>query len=177
MDVYDTMGSILDSNAGKIRGRTAIQKLVYLAKEKIPGLDIPEYKPHYYGPYSPGVSLTLEKMTSYSFIQETTVPSTKFEGYSYELTDDGKEIITQVKNEQKEQYNKISEVVKTCKDVCGLDISSLSVASKILFMQKHDVQEKMSNDELKIRAQKLGWDITDEQIDKGIMLLQELKLG
>jgi len=50
MDVYDTIYSILDANDGKIRGRTALQKIVYLSSRKIPELDVPPYAAHYYGP-------------------------------------------------------------------------------------------------------------------------------
>ena len=177
MDVYDTIESILDSNGREIKGSTAIQKLVYLAKEKIPELDIPKYKAHYFGPYSPEVGQSLEKLTSYLFVSERVVATTKFEGYHYKLTDDGKKIMELVKKEQGDQYEKIFKFVKACRDACGLDISSLSFAAKILFVKRQNSDQKtMSHEELKKKATEFGWDIKDEQIDKGTELLKELQL-
>ena len=172
MDVYDTIGAILDSE-GKIRGKSAIQKLVYLAKVKIPKLDIPEYKPHYFGPYSPKVEMSLEKMISYLFILETAIPGAKSEKYSYELTNDGKKIVKLAREDQGEQYDMISNMVKTCSNVCGLDASSLSVATKI--MQEPNGPYLISNDGLE--AIKQDWGITDEQIGMGVELLKELQVA
>ena len=62
MDVYDTIYSVLVANDDSIKGRTVIQKIVYLASQKIPELAVPPYVAHYYGPFSPGLGWALEKM-------------------------------------------------------------------------------------------------------------------
>ena len=178
MDVYETVESILDSNDGEVRGRTAIQKLVYLSKAVIPSLSIPEYRPHYYGPYCSDLSLALEKMVAYSFIDEIKVPGHFFEGYKYRLTDDGKALVKNIKLQQTEQYDAVRKVIDTCRRFCELKISPLSYASKIFYMLKEYPEGKrnMSYDDAINRAQTLGWDISQQDVEQGVGLLEALKL-
>ena len=84
MNSYDVIKAILDSDVDAAIGRTAMQKLAYLAMEKISGLDIPDYRPHYYGPYSAELRRALERMVRYSFVNERKIPGLTYEGYRYE---------------------------------------------------------------------------------------------
>lgn len=178
MDIYEIVEAILDSNNDEIVGRTAIQKLVYLSGKTIKELTIPVYKPHFYGPYSPDLSLALEKMVTYSFIDETKNPGKMYEGYKYRLTADGKKMADRVKDYSPDLCQKINYLVHTCKKSCGLRTAPLSYAAKIYFMLENNAEEKkqMNYDDAIETAEKLGWELTRDDINKGVELLKELKL-
>lgn len=178
MDVYEIIESILDANGGEIRGRTAIQKLVYLAHHTIPQLEVPQYKPHYYGPFSSELGLALEKLVSYSFVSETKIPGTMNEGHNYRLTEDGQKVIDAIKNEKKEDYEKIKQLVDTCKEFCDLKIAPLSYASKIFYMldaQGKDSEKLTTKDAVK-NAKELGWKVSSDNVEQGAKLLEKLEL-
>ncbi len=178
MDVYEVIESILDANGGEIKGRTTIQKLVYLAQNTIPQLEIPSYKPHYYGPFSSELGIALEKLVSYSFVTETKIPGTMYEGYIYRLTTDGQKVIDRIKNETKEEYEKIKELVDTCKVFCGLKTTPLSFASKIFYMlyAHKENHEKLTIKEAINNAKELGWNVSSDNVEQGAKLLEKLKL-
>lgn len=178
MDVYETIECLLDLNDGEINGRTAIQKLVYLSKSVIPELDIPTYRPHYYGPYSSGVSMALEKLISYSFIDEKRVPAYDYETYVYRLTDDGKTTVHLTKKQHLTTYNKIKKVIRICRDFCDLRPTPLSYASKVFFtlegFPKNERKQELKN--AVENAKLLGWRISTEDARVGEELLVKLKL-
>lgn len=178
MDVYETVEAILDSNGGEIVGRTAIHKLVYLSKKTIDGLALPIYKPHYYGPYSPDLSLALEKMVTYSFIDEVKIPGKMNEGYKYRLTPDGQDMANHVKSTCPTEYQKINSLVSACKKFCDLKTAPLSYAAKVYFMlENNQEEEKVMDYKSAIEtAEKLGWELTPDDIDQGVELLNQLKL-
>ena len=176
MDVYDTIYSVLAAKGDSIIGRTAIQKIVYLSSKKIPELDVPPYKPHYYGPFSPELGWALEKMVSYSFLYEANTPGTLYEGHTYNLTNDGLEIAKRVKNEHKDVFEKVSEIVKTCK-FCELKATPLSYASKIYYLlDSHASNDSMPFSDAVEYAKKLGWKVSEENVEQGAKLLERLEL-
>jgi len=178
MDIFETVEAILDSNNGEINGRTAVQKLVYLSSVIIPELEIPSYKPHYYGPFSPELGLALEKLVSYSFVDEVKIPGRMYEGYKYRLTPDGQDMVKIIKSDKPELYNKVKKVVTTCKEFCDLKIAPLSYAGKIFFMlEKHPAEKrKMSYSDAIKEASTLGWEISSDDVDQGVSLLEKLNL-
>ncbi len=176
LDEYQTVELILDSNSGEVRGRTAIQKLVYLSKVIIPELNIPPYKPHYYGPYSPGLSLALEKMVSYSFLDEIRIPGSMYDAYTYKLTTDGQEIANEIKQSNQQEYEKINELVKVCKKFSGLKSTPLSYAAKAFYMVHSQPGKKLTYDDAVNYAKNLGWQISEREVEQGAQLLEKLKL-
>jgi len=178
MDVYDTIYSILDANDGKIKGRTALQKIVYLSSRKIPELDVPPYAAHYYGPFSPGLGLALEKMVSYSFLYETGTPGDLYGGYTYGLTNDGREIIKKAREKHKDVFGKVAEVVRACKSFCGLKAAPLSYASKIHhIMYSHEGDSDMSFSDAVEYVRRLGWKVSKDNVEQGASLLERLNLA
>ena len=178
MDVYDTIYAVLTANDGKMGGRTTIQKIVYLSSKKIPQLDVPSYKAHYYGPFSPGLGWALETMTSYSFLYEARRPGTMYEGYTYGLTDDGKEIASRAAKKYPDIFKKIQETVKICKDFCELKTAPLSYASKIHYIANSDMSRNdMSFSDAVDYARKLGWKVSKEDAEQGAELLERLELA
>ena len=175
MDVYDTIYSVLDANDGKIRGRTTLQKIVYLCSKKVPELDVPQYAAHYYGPFSPGLGLALEKMVSYSFLYEASTPGGLFGGYTYGLTGDGRSIAENAKEKHKDTFEKVAKIVRTCKNFCELKAMPLSYASKIHYLlDSHE--SGMSFPDAISYARKLGWKVSEDNVEQGAKLLERLEL-
>lgn len=176
MDVYDTIYSIVDANNGKIKGRTAIQKIAYLASKKIPELEVPPYTSHYYGPFSPGLGCALENMVSCAFLYETRTPSA-YAGYTYGLTDDGREICGISKKKYGDIFAKVANIVSICKKYCELRITPLSFASKINYMVESQARtDDMKGEDLTEYATKFGWKMNNDDITQGTELLRWLKL-
>jgi len=178
MNVYDTIALLLLANGGKIQGRTVLQKLVFLSSIIIPEIFGPPYKAHYYGPYSPKLSLALEKMVSYSFLEEVRMPGLMYEGYSYRLTKDGEDLANRAKTNHQSEFKKIEQILKTCDEFCNLKSPPLSFAAKVFFLLQRisPDQRKMTYKEAIKDAEHLGWDISKEDVEQGVELLKQLHL-
>ncbi len=177
MDVYDTIYAILDANDNTIRGRTVIQKIVYLSSKKIPNLDVPPYKAHYYGPFSRGLGWALETMVSCYFLYEDIPPGSMYEGYKYRLTKDGQEIAKISKEKNGDMFERIAEIVKVCRDFCDLKSAPLSYASKIHYLlNSHESSVGMSFPDAVEYAKKLQWKVSECNVGQGAELLERLEL-
>ena len=176
MDVYDTIYAILDANNNTIRGRTVIQKIVYLTSQKIPNLDVPPYKAHYYGPFSRGLGWALETMVSCYFLYEDNPPGSMYEGYKYSLTKDGHEIVKTSKEENAAMFEKIAEIVKVCRDFCDLKPTPLSYAAKIHYLLNSHTDGGMSFPDAVEYAKKLQWKVSENNVEQGVKLLERLEL-
>ena len=107
----------LISSAGKIVGRTKLQKLAFLAKKegKLPlSFNFPVY---YYGPYSEELQQIVDTMVAAGFVKEEVFqPNSRDEesvGYIYSLTEDGKEFSKQLSSElTEEEMSRLQDLVK-----------------------------------------------------------------
>jgi hypothetical protein len=72
----------------------------------------------------------------------------------------------------------ISNIVKTCRDFCGLKTAPLSYASKVYFILQYFPKSERKNnlDDAKINAQRLGWNLSDNDVKQGSVLLEKLDL-
>ena len=177
MDVYDTIYAVLSANDNKIRGRTVIQKIVYLSSKKLTSIDVPPYKAHYYGPFSPGLGWALEKMVSYYFLYEANTPGSMYEGYEYGLTKDGEEIAEHAKEQNNGMFERVDEIVKICRDFCDLKTAPLSYASKIHYLlYSSETDGSMSLSDAVEYAKKLQWQVSEDNVEQGVNLLEQLNL-
>ena len=126
----------------------------------------------------PNLSLSLEKMVTYSFIDEIKVPGQMYEGYKYRLTADGQDLANHVKITYQKEYEKINNLVATCKKFCNLKTAPLSYAAKMHYMLESNREGKkpMNHDDAIRKAEKLGWEITASEVEQGVQLLEQLKL-
>lgn len=170
MDGYDVLLWILKSNNGQVRGRTAVQKLAYLAHCKDPQLCVPKYEPYYYGPTSAGLGQMLAKLVSFGFVSETKIVG-EYAGYAYALTPDGEQMSEEPAKLHKKES--VSGLVSDCALECGLDILVLSAASKTHYMQA----EGMSLSEATEYTRRLRWIMREENASRGARLLQKLNLA
>ena len=176
LDLYDAIALILQANEGALRGRTALHKLTYLSSVMINEIKDPAFKPHYYGPYSAKLSLSLAKMVSYSFLEETSVPGNVYGGYLYKMTEDGKEIAKDLVKNHTAAFKKIQRIVDVCKEFCNLESAPLACASKIHYILDNMPQGGMTEKEATRCARKLGWDVNEDDVRQGVELLKRLDL-
>ena len=121
----------------------------------------------------------MDKLVSYSFVSEATIPGRLYEGYSYDLTGDGMEISKDTEGEHGDEFGKIGGIVKTCKACCGLEAVSLSYASKIHHMlnSREEGEARMSFRDAVTNATRLDWKISPGNVKKGAELLERLELA
>ena len=171
MDSHDLVVSIVSSNEGKIKGRTVIQKLAYFANLRL-NVDGIAYKDYFYGPFSREVALALENLSSCLFVRET-VRSTPIEHYTYELTDDGRDLAGTIKEESPGEHDTVKSIVDACKNHCDLQARPLACAAKVHFILKAK-PGRGEPAEIRELARDFGWNMADHEIERGMALLDEL---
>ncbi|WP_067052335.1 hypothetical protein [Methanofollis ethanolicus] len=179
MDEFDGILVLLDAAEGRIAGRTTIQKLGYFST--IRGAVRAHYRPHYYGPYSADIAGAIQTLVSYGFIEERVETpagageTPDWRRYTYTLTDDGRELVQEMKEEYPRDAAEVKEVVDICRDAADLDSKTLSWAAKVHYIQTREMRD-MSPDEIREIARTLNWDLSEGQVQKGMDLLTNLHL-
>jgi hypothetical protein len=166
---------LLDSSAEPIAGRTAVQKIAYFNTIKL-RLDL-RYRPHFYGPYSPIVDETLMDLVSSDYVEEISRRTIRDRVlYSYELTDDGLELVKQIKKRDPSAYTVVRAVANKC-NRAGNNINVLSWAAKVYFLLSQKGFKTMSYDEAIETGRRFNWKLSEEEIDSGFRLLSSLGLA
>lgn len=179
LDVYDVIGFIISANNNEIIGRTTIQKIVYLTKEKIPQIRISPFFAYYYGPFNREVALALEKLVTLDFVEEKRCSGYFVDGYSYTLTQKGKNFVEREKAAALHIYEKIQRIIEICKELHALNPTSLSYAAKVHYMlhsKKYAKKMAMTDLEAVELAKSFGWKISKSSVLSGAKLLEQLKL-
>lgn len=175
MNKSDIIISAIASAGESVEGRTTIQKWCYFASIRT-GIDL-GYAPHYYGPYSQLVSLSIDDLVASEFLIEKgrqTIHGRVM--YEYILTDDGKSIAKELKRTNPELYGKIAKIVETCINVVGNNIRVLSWAAKVYWIVRSRGKE-VTYSEIEKIGETLGWQISKKEIDSGVKLLSALSLA
>lgn len=178
LDVHDAICMTIHCNDGIIEGRTAIQKLVYFETLKIPSLSSSIYHHHFYGPFSRDVASSLEDLTAFSYLNEI-VHSGFYDKYTYEMTSSGNDFVIKKRKEFPKEYENISKIVQTCKEFCDLKSAPLSYAAKsyyILTSTKEGREGKYTIEDVKKVGENFDWNISQDDIEIGVSLLQKLYL-
>ena len=174
MDAYDTILSILDANGGKVSGRTAIQKLVYLVGCLDPSLKVADYRPYYYGPFSRNVATSLGYLVVDGLVYETRNPGLDNGGYTYHLTREADATVETIAKDNGKACDIIKDTVTKSAAACGLNVSSLSFAAKVHYIC---TEEGGTFETATKHAESLGWDMNEEEAAAGRKVLERLDLG
>lgn len=177
MEAYEAVTLVMDANGGAINGRTAIQKLVYLCATRVGSIDISSYKHYFYGPFSRKVASALIDMSAFSYINETF--SLQFGGYKYDFTERGKKLAESVSGRYENEREQIGHIVDTCKDFDrDLRPSLLSFAAKshYILANAEDKKGEYTKDDVRRVGREFDWDISREDVDAGVELLERLNL-
>ena len=178
LDVFDVIALTLYANDNEIRSKTTVQKLIYFHTVMIKDLDISNYTHHFYGPFNREVSIALEDMSDFSYIEQNII-SRYYETYNYKLTENGVKYAETVKQNHPEEFETISKTLKTCKDYCKLKPAPLSYAAKayyILTSSEDGINGRYSADDVKRIAEDFDWNISQQDTATGITLLENLNL-
>lgn len=175
MDRFDLVLAMLDSNGGKVDGRTVVQKLGYFAS-KCTRLEGVHYRDFFYGPFSKAVALALEDLGAAMLLYEI-VRSSPIESYTYVLTDDGRTIVKEVKERCRRECAVIDRIVSVCRDRCNLEAHPLACAAKSHYMMEHGSGgEDRSPAGIEAMVRDFGWNLGGEEIRCGVGLLKALDL-
>ena len=175
MDAQDLVMMIASANGGRIEGRTVVQKLAYFANLRL-GISGIRYADHFYGPFSREVALALEGLLGLLFMQET-VRATPIESYTYDLTDDGRIIASDLVAQHPGELGTISGIVAACKSHCNLQVNPLACAAKVHYITAGtSAGGPATAQDIKEMAEGFGWNMADSDIDNGTALLESLSL-
>ena len=164
---------------GEIEGRTALQKKVFflsIVLEEDLG-----YKPHYYGPYSSFVTEANLELKELGYISESLnvygYDSHGFEmkKYSYALTEDGEKLLGRKMKQFPEEWTKVTNAADTMRAAGRLDYMELAIAAKAYIILRQTGGTSNRNN-IKSQAEKLGWSIDNENLEKALTYLEKIDL-
>jgi uncharacterized protein YwgA len=179
MIIFDAILATIGAAGGSITGRTTIQKLIYF--ENVFKLVDIKYRPHYYGPYSGEVAGAIQELIDLDFLKEEidTAKTTGFpvpddwKRYRYTLTSDGKKVVELLDQENKEEINKISNLVRTCQETVNLNANMLSYSAKVYYIISSQ-SKPMTVNEIQKTAGSFGWNLSQNDINNAVDLLKQL---
>jgi uncharacterized protein YwgA len=184
LDVDDLIFAAMQASGGRIEGRTRLQKLVFFLSEVL-GVEA-GYRPHFYGPYSSPVSAAAESQASRGALREMVEEfpgvsgfagnDDEYRRYVYSLTGDGRQALQWRRQRNPEEFD---EAVKLANRAIatGANYRVLSYAAKLYYVLRAAKQEaSLTYASARRRAKELGWEMSREDIDRGVDLLLRMKL-
>ncbi len=161
---------LVRANEGSIAGRTILQKISYFAAEKLE-LDL-GFKPHYYGPFSAEVENATEILVSQKLLEERIerlplYDTLDFEPrrYHYELNEKGRKYIETKGLESQNGYEITRELIESARKLRSLNPKVLSAAAKIHYIISAEGR-RIHKEEIKEKAEDIGWDLKRDEIDQ-----------
>lgn len=183
MDAHDFVILGLLAVGGEIKGKTKLQKTMYLLGELTGHLAELRYRPHFYGPYSDNVADAVDRMKALHFVDQDirgggAVNEYGFEvcRYDYRLNDDGKAIAGQKKAEYPDLWRELSTAAESLKAAGDSDYMKLSIVAKTYFLLGQKKGEAAPAAQLAQLAPRFGWHVTPDQIKDAAEYLAKLGL-
>ncbi len=168
MDAEDVVLGIISAAGCEVEGRTYLQKVAYFVAEI---MSIPMgFGPHYYGPYSSTITAETNSQAAMERLTEAhTGPS-----YTYTLTQEGNEYLKGIQVFDPVGFETLREIVEKITST-GANYWQLSCAAKLHYLLGQ-AEDKISRQEAKEQGGDLGWQMSDQDIDTAIEVLQQLDL-
>jgi len=160
-------------------GRTSLQKAAYFSSLVL-GRDL-GHRAHYYGPFSSTVEREMEALVLSSLVEEK-VQLLGFANqigfaakqYEYKLTPSGEERVRELTGLYPKDADLLSGLVQSLVEHAGkLDQRVLSAAAKVHYIARQEGRP-VSVPDVPVSARQLGWDLTDEQVEQVVHLLDKL---
>lgn len=149
--------------AGEITGRKKLQKMIYIAKK----MELPfheKFEFHFYGPYSEELTLRIEELCNFGFIEELKEDKGGYCQYRFKITDSGREFL--------ESDSHVIPQLKECiLNMNGQQARFLELVSTILYFDDEAKEAVVE----KIRTLKAKQNYTDEEINEAYTYIEELK--
>ena len=176
----DTVLLIAEAVGGKVGGRTVMQKLAYFSSIEL-GSAL-GHRAYYYGPYSSKVDDALSVASIAGELHETADRMSDWHGgpdlvrYTYELTEAGRRRVEQIKLQAPDQWRRVASAVAAVRSaIPDLNQKMLSSAAKT-YLIISDSEENIQEDDIPRLAAGLGWELTPQQVEKTVSILQQLGL-
>ncbi|WP_134702437.1 YwgA family protein [Ammoniphilus sp. YIM 78166] len=149
--------------AGEVVGRKKLQKIVYIT-QKLQYDFNQKFQFHFYGPYSEELTLEVEELCQFGFLQEILEDKGNYNVYRYRITDKGKEFLHHVKAD----VGNLSPVLHKMNQSSA---RFLELVSTVLFFEKLSKAEVRE----KIQTLKAKSNYSDEEIDEAYTWITELQ--
>lgn len=175
VDVYDTIALTANAGGGKAGGRTAIQKLIYLASQGLPALDVGEYRHNYFGPFSRKVAVAMAEMSATTFVREWPLPGPEG-AIGYYLTHNGRSLAKKAQEAHAGEAAAISGLVAACRRSCGLRVMPLSYAARAHYAMDLGGRHVPTAGQVAEAGEGFDWDISARDARDGIAVLAGLGL-
>jgi hypothetical protein len=160
---------VVAAAGGAIEGRTAVQKLSYFSGEAT-GQDL-GHRAHYYGPYSRAVEAALTNSAFSGDLEETMRSFASGRAFNYKLTEQGAEVVAELREEHAEAAREIDTTVQRLGElVPGYYQYPLSLAAKVdlILGQQGGTIEASA---IPVMARNLGWEVSDEEVERAVEIL------
>lgn len=148
--------------SGEIVGRKKLQKMIYIAKKMAFPFE-EKFEFHFYGPYSEELTLRVEELCSFGFIEEVKEKKGGYTQYRYRITDTGREFLESSTIEMPR--------LSDCLGVMNGESSRfLELVSTVLYfghLEKSEVAEK-------VFTLKSNQRYTEEEIDEAYQYIERL---
>jgi len=173
MNVDDILLMILDAAPNGIPGKTSMQKIGYFCSVLL------DYKlgyfAHYYGPYSKLVATNLQSLADFDLIRKQNILTGNLRKFTkYEINEDGKQLIDEIKSRYSRQYDVIKDIVKYSENE-GMNYNILSYAAKVHYILDKE-HRKITEEEIVHLANYYDWKLSESDIARARNLLESLDL-
>ena len=166
----------LEKSGGTIGGRTLLQKRVYFVQRIVAEEFVP-FRPHYYGPFAPGVESAMGLLVELGFVSEEQrkVGVRERIRYDYALTNHGTRLAGALENSHQAIADGIEDAVSRISESGDLDYNQLSLAAKVAHILEAEGRSMTAQD-ITLRATELGWQFGDQNVMPIAKFLQSLGL-
>ena len=181
MDAEDVVLGIVTAAGGEVPGRTYLQKVSYFVSTL---MSIPlGFGPHYYGPYSPSIAAETDSQVAMGRLREiresfgsSPARATFSEPvrYTYRIIDGGRQYLTAIEEFDREGFAKLTEIVSRIVSTRA-NWRQLACAAKLHYLLEK-AGGRISRSDAKKEARRVGWELSDPDIDTAIEVLQQLNL-
>lgn len=181
MDARDFVAMTLLASGGHVRGKTKLQKLVYIVGILTRSLDELGYRPHFYGPYSDDVAEAVSHLKTIGAIEQTVsdwgynTNGFEIKRYDFTLNDSGRQYAQGVAHRNADRWRAIQDAVRIYDQTGDRDYMSLSIAAKTYFLLDHR-KAPASDAELAALASRFGWSVSPDQVRAAVDYLVSLNL-
>ncbi len=168
--------SLVLQSAGRIIGRTKLQKMVYLANSI--GWKAFDFKYHNYGPFSDSLAAELDNMKNYGWIEEREIPTSQdrllHEYYfSNKYKQTGLSQLSKVEDTTPNGKQLISRTKGLVKQLNKFSADDLQIMSTLVFLQAQD--PSMSEEQAIEMTRELKPQFSKEAISKGRRIFAIMK--
>jgi uncharacterized protein YwgA len=181
MDTNEFVTLALFAVGGELKGKTKLQKTVYLLAAMADCLDDLGYHPWFYGPYSEEVDAGVTWLKTIGAIDQN-VSSWGFDRsgfevrrYDFRLNDQGRHFAQMKARQNRELWQRIQEAADRLQKAGDVDYMDMSIAAKTFFLLGQK-KGPATTAELAQLAPQFGWSVTPQQIREAAQYLNTLGL-